>query len=423
MKVKFLLMLAAAGLWAQDKRTLTIEEAEKIALENHPRVAAAKLGAAAAKEVARQAKASLYPFLSGAMSGSTAVESSRIGAGALNASSLWERFGLGMALTQNLYDFGRTSSLVRSAEQRAEAQAEGINVTRAAVVLRVRQAYYQALLAEAARNVAEETVEARRVTLKQIRALTESNLRSTLDLSFAEVSVSEAELLLFQAESLSSAALVELAAAMGYQEEPNFRPAEIKDLPLMEKEVQPLVAQAMADRPEIAVARKSLQSARSLAFSESRLAWPSVTAAGVGGFIPTGDARLKDRYGAAGFTVSVPVFNGYLNNARKQEAELRSLAIEQELRDLEIRITSEVRTAWLDTGNAWRRIEVTAKLLDQATRTLKLARSRYELGLGNIVEFTQAELSRTSAEIANATARYGYLVRRAQLDYQAGRLR
>jgi outer membrane protein len=52
-----------------------------------------------------------------------------------------------------------------------------------------------------------------------------------------------------------------------------------------------------------------------------------------------------------------------------------------------------------------------------------LAQSRYNLGLGSIVELSQAQLNLTSAQIANTTARYDYQTQFSMLQYQIGALR
>ena len=69
-----------------------------------------------------------------------------------------------------------------------------------------------------------------------------------------------------------------------------------------------------------------------------------------------------------------------------------------------------------------RRLQQTAKLVEQASRTLRLASTRYELGLGSIVELNQAQLSVAAAETAAASAKYEYQIRRANLDFQIGRI-
>ena len=77
----------------------------------------------------------------------------------------------------------------------------------------------------------------------------------------------------------------------------------------------------------------------------------------------------------------------------------------------------------LGAQTAYERLDLTAKLLEQATLTASLARERYNLGLSSIVELSQAELNQTAAEIRATAARYDYLLQLSIVDYQAGRLR
>jgi outer membrane protein len=89
---------------------------------------------------------------------------------------------------------------------------------------------------------------------------------------------------------------------------------------------------------------------------------------------------------------------------------------------LAVQIARDVRIAWLSATDAFRRLSVTAKLVDQAARSLRLAQARYNAGLGSIVELDQALLSQTTAQITAASAKYEYLSRRADLDFTTGDL-
>ena len=121
--------------------------------------------------------------------------------------------------------------------------------------------------------------------------------------------------------------------------------------------------------------------------------------------------------------INVPVFNGHLFSARRSEAELRAQAAAQNLRDLENRVARDIQIAWLNASTAFERLGLTAQLLEQASLAMDLAQSRYDLGLSSIVELSQAQLNKTSAEIASASAKYDYQLLRAVLEYQAGALR
>jgi len=93
------------------------------------------------------------------------------------------------------------------------------------------------------------------------------------------------------------------------------------------------------------------------------------------------------------------------------------------VRDAEVHAVRDVKVAWLNAENAFRRLDVTARLLEQASRSLRLAETRYNLGLSSIVELSQAQLNKTSAAIASAGAKYDYQIQRTALDYQTGALK
>src|SRR5713226_8861106 len=115
--------------------------------------------------------------------------------------------------------------------------------------------------------------------------------------------------------------------------------------------------------------------------------------------------------------------NGGLLTARGAEASLRARAEEQHLRDLENRVARDVRTAWLDAQASFLRLDLTEQLLAQASDAADLAQARYDIGLGSIVELSQAQLNKTRAELEQATARYDYQTRTAVLRFQIGALK
>jgi outer membrane protein len=72
----------------------------------------------------------------------------------------------------------------------------------------------------------------------------------------------------------------------------------------------------------------------------------------------------------------------------------------------------------LNANTAYERLAVTQQLVEQANLALSLAQTRYNLGLGSIVELSQAQLQQTQAEISNAEAGYDYRLSLAVLQYQ-----
>jgi outer membrane protein len=147
---------------------------------------------------------------------------------------------------------------------------------------------------------------------------------------------------------------------------------------------------------------------------------PTVSALGSVGVAPVRDDHLPNWYGAVGVNVNVPVFNGFLNNARAKTADLQIEVAKQRLMEARNNVARAVRIAWQQTQQAFERLSVTRQLRDQANLSLNLAQSRYNLGLGSIVELGQAELQKTEADIADTDAQYQYRLSRLVVAYTIG---
>jgi outer membrane protein len=74
------------------------------------------------------------------------------------------------------------------------------------------------LRAQALVKVAEETVAARQLLVDQVTALFQNKLRSELDVSFVNVNLSQAQLLLLQTQDQVQGAFAELTRALGFEQ-------------------------------------------------------------------------------------------------------------------------------------------------------------------------------------------------------------
>lgn len=403
---------------------LTLREAEELALKNHPALQSAKALEKASLEVPKEVRSRLYPTVAGNVTGAMVNDdTARIFAGAINAPSLYNHFGTGLSVRQLLTDFGRTRNLTASAQLQAQAQGEATNTTHAGVLLQVDESYYKALRAQAVLRVAQQTVKARQLVADQTATLAQSKLRSELDVTFAKVNLEEAMLLLSSAENEERAAMAELSTALGESGPAEFQLQE-EDLPgELPPDSAPLIAEALNQRPEARQAKLQIQAAERFARAERALRYPTLSAGANAGVAPVRPDRFKSEWAAAAVNVEIPVFNGGLFTARRTEAELRTEAARQRGRDIENRIARDVRVAYLSAENAYKRLQLTAQLLEQAGQSLKLAQARYELGLSSIVELSQAQLNVTRAQIAQASAKFDYQAERASLSYQTGALK
>ena len=388
-------------------------------MKNNPQISVARLMALASQQTTREVRSSLWPT---ATANLTAVDSradSRITAGGLNNPIIYERAAGGVIVSQLITDFGRTTNLVSSANLAAKAENENAAATKEQILLATDEAFYGALQAHAVLTVAQQTVSARQAVADQVEALFKSKLKSQLDFSFANVNLAQAKLLLLDAENNENTALATLSMVLGYSKTQKFQLVEdttaISSPP---GNVDDLISQAFAMRPEILSLEFQYQSAQKFHTAEHDLFFPDIRAVGAVGDTPARNPVLSNWYGAVGVNVEIPLFNGFLYSARSRESSLKAQAAGDRLLDLRNRIARDVRTSWLNANAVYERVGVTQQLLDQANLALDLAQTRYKLGLGSIVELSQAQLQQTQAQISNAQAGYDYRLALAVLRYQ-----
>jgi len=415
--------LGVSSLAAQDATHLTLADARRLAIENNPQFGAARLTASAAHQVAPQYRANLLPSLTGLVTGVGADSGSRLAAGALNNPAVYNRLATGVAASQLISDFGRTRGLMAASDFHAQAQDQSTEATRADILLATSRAYFAVLRAQAVLTVAQQTVNARQLVADQVTALAENKLKSTLDVSFANVNLADSRLLLSQARNDVASAKAELAAAMGVPRQTDFVLAEEPMPGAPPASVDPLLQDAIVNRPELKSLRLEQNAAERFANAERALYYPTVAAIAAAGVVPAGESAVPGRYGAAGVNVSIPIFNGGLFKARESEAELKAQAAAKNVDDLANRVIRDVRVAYLNAQTAFERVALTDQLLQQAQLSLDLSQTRYTLGLSSIIELSQAQLNLTSAQIASASARFDYAAQNALVEYQVGALR
>lgn len=400
---------------------LTLHDAEQAALNHQPRVIAAQRRAAAAGTQVAATRSAYLPTFSANVTGTVAGNrGTAIAAGALTTSSISDRFAYGGSVLQLVTDFGRTSALVQSAHYRHVAQEQQAAWTRAQVVWDVDDAYYAVLGAEAVLRAARGALTNRQLTAHQVSELAQSHLKSTLDVGFADVLASQAELAVVESQSTVERARAALGAAMGQEASVDRPLADDSVTPPLPPDADALVDAAMHQRADLHVAEAQRDAANAYADAQRRLRYPALSLMAAAGELPYHDATLHDNYAAAGFNLNLPLFDGGLMDARQAGAKYDAEAADQDARALRVEVAHAVRDAWLQASDAFKSLEVNARLVQQSSRALHLAEVRYQNGLGGIVELNEAQLNATSAEIGAAEARYSYLSRRANLAYTIG---
>jgi outer membrane protein len=412
-----------ASTGTESGQRLTRGEAEQMAVKNNPRIKVGRLVALAQHQVVRESRSALLPTGTASVTAVDAENASRISAGTLTASRLFEHAGAGGSFTQLITDFGRTNNLIASSKLEEKAQDANAVATEQDILIATDQAFYNALEAQALDQVARQNVEARQATDEQVSQLTKNKLKSTLDLSFADVTLSQAKLLLLDADNNLHATMAALDAVLGLDHEVAY--TLVDDTPNTQSPppaVDQLVELGLHQRPDLQSLTLDQQSAVKYSHAERDQMLPTITAAGTAGSVPIHPTQyyVTNWWGGIGVNLNIPVFNGFLYSAQAKEATLRAEADGEKTRDLRDQIVRDIHTAWLAANTAYQRIAVTEEMLNQANLSLKLAQARYQMGLSSIVELSQAQYQQTDAAIGNTNAQYQYRLALATLNYQIG---
>jgi outer membrane protein len=406
--------------------TLTLADAEAMALKNHPQILAADANSLSADQITIENRAAYYPTLNGEITAAQANLDSRLGAGVLNDPRLFNHFGTGINVSQLITDSGRTPNLVANSRLKAQASREDSRATRYDVMVAVNEAYYEVLLSQQLIKVAQQTVASRQTVVDQISELTKNKLKSEVDLSFVQVNLADAQLMLLRAKDRLAAAYAQLGQAVGSQQAIEYELIDPGNQPSPPSSAEP-IQEALRNRPELASLNYQQEADRKFVFAERDLKRPTVTLSAVGGALPwikpgNANANIPPEYEAVGVNVQVPIFNGHLFSARRQAAEYQLQATQQRMRDLQDRIARDVRSAFARTTSSFQAIAASEQLLQHANLAVELAQGRYNLGLSSIVELTQAELGQTQAQVENVDAKYEYQEAYAMLQYTLGSL-
>lgn len=402
---------------------LSVEDAEKIALANNPRITIARLEELLQHEAVRETRSIELPQLAANITAVDAEDASRLTAGALNNPVLYTRAAAGLSATQLLTDFGRTHHLVKSAQFEDKAQKDALLATHDEISLIVDRAFYEALIRQKLLQIAEQTVAARQSLDDEITALTAAKLKSTLDRSFADSELSLAELHRVDAATDAHNSMLDLLEVLGISGDQSTElssDGNPLEMPL-NLQADELLQKALQNRPDLLALEDKASAAEQMRKAEHDLSLPTISATAAGGDTPVrSNSITKQWYGAAGVNLSIPLFTGERFSARSKEADLHALQAHARVVEQQERIERDLRKTLFSTQAAYQRIAVTQQILDESNLALQLASSRYKLGLSNIVELNDAQNAQVAAEIGAANARYAYRIWSAELRFQIG---
>ncbi|MDB5308899.1 MAG: TolC family protein [Gemmataceae bacterium] len=404
---------------------LPLPEAIRFALQNNPRLRAAR----AAIERARGEEAVAFaPFLPQVDMLNRALATSPTlspGAPGLVGAILPGGPGPFSALQSEiqiqwtLYDFGRTAGRYGQAGMREQITRLQALRAKETVAYDVATAYLQALEAAAFRRIAEETVRRAEAVLEDVRARREGGVALRDDVLRGEVQLSESRDALVRAEDAEITALARLNNAMGRDASLPLRPGEGLSRGKFAASLAECLQRAATQRPEFGVARDRVAVAQFGRVAARGEFLPRITLLGGLGRID-GKETVNGWQEGVGIHLNVPLYHGGANrgNLAAAAADIRQALADAQgmLNDISL----EVTVAHRGVVSAQARVELARPAVEQSAEALRVVRQRYRAGTATPTDVIDAETASTRAEQRYASARIEYLSALARLAYVMG---
>ena len=399
----------------QPGNVLTLDEALQIALENHPSIRASKERIDTQQAVVGQQMAAYYPlvnmtngFQTGSQTGSTT--------GVANTS--FETYLVRAGVNMTLYNFGKREGNVQSARDTLDATNFNYKTTVDSVILGVKQSYFTYLGLRAIVKVREETVKNRQLLARQAQGFYDVGTRARIDVARAESNLYLAQADLITAQNAVKVAWAILKNAMGVRELP--------ERPLVEDVTMTPVSYTLDQARELAFAsRPELKS-----FDAQRRAQDQLIAVARRGHLPdlifdanyrwSNNSLVENTFPLlggwqVGLSLLIPIFDGFRTTNRVQETLHTYYVVKSQEELQRQQVALDVEQAYLRLVELQERIKANEAAASAAKENLDLANGRYEVGVGSIIEATDAQNLYTDAQTTYIRTLYDYKIAEAQL--------
>jgi outer membrane protein len=410
-------------------RELGLDEAVNIGLENAPKIVARIGDYVAAQQRVNQALAPLLPQLTGTGSYGRQRQVSPL----TNNFAFTNDFGsASVTASQLLFDFGRTWAAKDAAKSNAQATKEALEGQKLDIAQLVKTQYFTLLLSKRLVEVNLAALDRAEVNLRSAQGFFQVGTQPKSFVTRAEVDVANGRVNVIVAQNAVSLARVALNTAMGIAVN---APTELKDLlsyvdfPTNRDQ---LVSEALQNRPEYRGAKAQADAADATVRQTYRDFFPNLFGSGTYGLVginglPAINSRSANGFidsnndWTVGLTLSWSIFDGGGKIARYKEAKANLEAAQARVRDTELQVWQNVEQAYLNLGASAESIGAAQKAVESAEENYQLARGRFDAGVANIIELTDAQLALTQAQSTEAVALSNYRIAIANLERALGR--
>ena len=402
-------LVPTAGGQQAEPKMLTLQQAESIALENHPGIRGADERIKVQEASVEKARAGYYPTL-GAKG---TYENKPWPATPRAEQNFYKTTG---EVDWLLTDFGRREGTIRREEGTLEARRFARRTSLEEVVFGVRRAFFDYLRAEALVRVEQDTVKDRQTLVRQARGFFDVGTRPKIDVARAEASLFAAEAGLIAAQNGVRIAWARLKNAMGvtrFEERPVAADVVVHPATMS---LEAAVKAAFESRAELKEVQARL-AAQQEAIDVAKLGrMPRLRFDG-----QYGESWHNDQDIASSMLIlDIPLFAGFTVKPEIEKNVRDYAVIKAQREEQRQRIALEVEESYLNLLEAGERIKANEAQKRSAKENLGLANGRYQVGVGSIIEITEAQVINTRAQTDHIRSVYDHKVAEARLARAMG---
>jgi outer membrane protein TolC len=329
-------------------------------------------------------------------------------------------FDLRATLTQTVADMTALNNY-RTVQEIQKANAFQMQDARDLVVLAVGGAYLQVIAAQGRVDSAKAQLETAKALLQQTTDRRKAGLLAQIDVNRALVQSETQEQRLDTLTNDLAKQKINLARLTGL---PVTDAYEVTDqVPFSAGPsitVDEALAEALADRSDLKAADAQMRAAEKSKAAAKSERLPSLAVSADYGAVGVNPSQSHGTFTVVG-SLKFPIWT---SGKIEGDIEQADAALEQrraELEDQRSRIESDVRNAFLDLRSAARQVKLAESNQNVARETLELTRQRFQAGITDSVEVTQAREAVAGADLDYIQAVFAHNLAKLSLARAVGK--
>lgn len=442
--ITILITAAAMTVSAQEKTTMTLQQALNVALEKNFNVISAANTYQSQKSSVTSAYGNYLPSVNASGNWGRSqtwqpagpdwqyIGGQYVSVGVTSGISTRNSFSAGVSAGIMLFDGLSTPARVSRALLNESSSEQNLQRTRQSVVYQTQSFYLNVLRTKSLVKVNEDNLARSRQQLDRIVESNKVGAVALADVYRQQVTTANDELALIQAQAAYENAKTSLLSYLSldvylvYEYSDDSIESEVKAMDYDRLKAQyadynRLIQQALETRPDYKSVQFQKQgSEKDVTMAQSGY-WPTVSANAGYSLNNSELSKLNDNKTLSyGINISIPLFNGFKTSVATQQAQLSVEIADEQVRQTQRQIQADVKKALLDLESAYKQLDVTVKNVKSAEEDQRIATERYSLGAGTLLDQLTAVANFTKAQSDNVNASYNYVYAKQAMKYVLG---